>query len=107
MVARGGTERDLGHTVEEELQALDTKPGEQKQRNTDWESQQRFQLAQERPRTGRERAVSAAQPMPTACGERKAGGGCSCKAGVPIPQPDLERHSILLPSTTKKGSSPL
>lgn len=30
-------EWDLGCTVEEEIQALDTKPEEQKQRDTDWE----------------------------------------------------------------------
>lgn len=61
----------MGHGVEEQLQALDTNPGEQKQRNTDWEAQQRFQLAQEAPpdREKKEVSLSAALPVPTVCKE--------------------------------------
>lgn len=43
----GWNREDLGHGVEEQLQALDTKRGELKQRNTDWQAHQRFQLAQD------------------------------------------------------------
>lgn len=45
-----------------------TKPGEKKQRDIDWETHQRFQLARGPSWTGRERALSAAKPMAVACG---------------------------------------
>lgn len=58
------------------------------------------------PWSGRERALSAALPVPTACRERKAGGGCIGMAAAPIPQPALERH-LVDPAPTHQGKGAL